>query len=639
MLDGAPVTTAARPAVSYAGHGEESVPREVLARYAPKPLQDATARSVQSVLDLRPAASGMVGPKGKTMYFTWSVTGVAQVWRLNGPNQFPTQMTGGSDVTRVEAVAPNGAYVVIARDRKGEENPGLYLLDARGGGLRLVQHTPKVQSEFALLSEDGRYVYFRANDQSPKDYALYRYDTRDGKRETLYSAPGIWLIRDRRPDGRLLVAKEVGSNMQEYFEWSPDTREMKPLFGQGEREDYVAQYGAKDGQILVQTSHFDEFRRIYTWESGKFTPALAARNADATFGPKDPSGRTLLVHYNQDGYTRLEAYDAKTFKALRGPTVQADHVSATSMSPDGQFVSLAIDPGDAPPASAVWDTRAGTLTTWQVGSAPELETGGFVKPKLSSYQARDGAKIPMFVWEPQACATTAPGAAPCPVVVMFHGGPEGQTLAGFSRTAQVFTRAGFIFVAPNVRGSDGYGKTWLHADDGPRRLNVITDIEDAGKHVRALYTKQVAPKVGVFGGSYGGYSTLMAMTRFAGTYDAGVSVVGISSLYSFLMNTAPYRRILRISEYGDPEKDRAALDELSAITHVKKLKAPLLMIQGASDPRVPIGEALQMYDAAKSTGVPTDLIVFEGEGHGAQKRENKVLELGHSVAWFEKYLR
>jgi dipeptidyl aminopeptidase/acylaminoacyl peptidase len=228
----------------------------------------------------------------------------------------------------------------------------------------------------------------------------------------------------------------------------------------------------------------------------------------------------------------------------------------------------------------------------------------------------------------------------CPVVVEFHGGPEAQSQPGFSPYVQMFVDAGFIFIQPNVRGSSGYGKKWIDADNGPKRLNVITDIEDCGIYVRKAFAKDgKAPKVGVTGGSYGGYATLMAMTYFSGAYDAGVSEVGIANLLTFLENTAPYRRALRVSEYGDPVKDRAALVKLSATTYVDRVKAPLLVIQGVNDPRVPVGEALLMHQALTDRGVPTGLILFSDEGHGASKRSNQVLSIGHTIAFFEKHLK
>ena len=169
---------------------------------------------------------------------------------------------------------------------------------------------------------------------------------------------------------------------------------------------------------------------------------------------------------------------------------------------------------------------------------------------------------------------------------------------------------------------------------------MITDIEDCATYLRTAWAVGgVAPKIGVTGGSYGGYSTLMAMTYFAGAYDAGVSVVGISSLTTFLANTAPYRRTLRASEYGDPVKDKDALVELSPLTHINKLAAPLLVIQGLNDPRVPAGEALQIYRAAEARGVDRGLIIFPDEGHGAIKRQNQVLTIGHTIAFFTKYLK
>ena len=216
---------------------------------------------------------------------------------------------------------------------------------------------------------------------------------------------------------------------------------------------------------------------------------------------------------------------------------------------------------------------------------------------------------------------------------------EGQAVPGFSTRAQLFVDAGFVYVEPNVRGSEGYGKAWLHADDGAKRLAVITDIEDAAKHVRAAFAVGgKAPKVGVYGGSYGGYSAMMAMTRFAGAYDAGASVVGIANLVTFLRNTAPYRRPLRISEYGDPDKDAEALVALSPVTYVDRVKAPMILVQGASDPRVPVGEAVQIHEALKGKGIDAPLIVFADEGHGAQKRGNIVLQTGHVLRFFETHL-
>ena len=161
---------------------------------------------------------------------------------------------------------------------------------------------------------------------------------------------------------------------------------------------------------------------------------------------------------------------------------------------------------------------------------------------------------------------------------------------------------------------------------------------EPGDLLIAFTTSGKTPKLGVFGGSYGGYSVLMAMTMFAGDYDAGVDIVGISDLRTFLRNTAPYRRILRISEYGDPDADGEALAKLSPMTYIDRVKAPLLIVQGASDPRVPAGESIQIHDALEARGVACDLTLFPDEGHGPQKRENRVYTFARSIAFFKDHL-
>jgi dipeptidyl aminopeptidase/acylaminoacyl peptidase len=297
-------------------------------------------------------------------------------------------------------------------------------------------------------------------------------------------------------------------------------------------------------------------------------------------------------------------------------------------------VQLVLSGAQLAPTAIAYDWQTRKATTWRVPETPELDVSTFAPATIEHYPARDGTKIPMVVRRPQKCA-----ADPCPVIVVFHGGPESQSRPGFSPAGQLIVDAGFVFVEPNVRGSSGYGKAWLHADNGPKRLQVITDIEDAAKFIRGAWAKNgVAPKIGVMGGSYGGYSTLMAMTYFAGAFDAGVANYSISSLHTFLMNTAPYRRILRISEYGDPVKDKDALAKLSPMTHVQKLRSPLLLVQGVNDPRTPVGEALVIYRELERRKIPGGLILFADEGHGAKKRNNVVLQLGHAIAFFEKHL-
>ena len=620
----------------YSGHGAESVSPDVIARFAPPALPAPLAAKIQMLADVRSPLGGQLSPDGQKLYFVWTVTGVPQIWRLDGPNTFPIQMTGGEDRTAIAGITPDGKTLVLSRDRKGEENPGLYTMPASGGPLTTIQHIPGVQTGFELISEDGKWVTYRSNDVKRDSYRILRVELATGKKETVFDEPGLWGVADWQPDGRLLLHKATGSQTGEYWEWDPVKKTKTALLGQGDKEELRATYGKKEGELIVVTAKFGDFRRAYRWENGKFDPITPELKWNVERAHVDRSKTRLFYSVNEGGYHKPHLLDPTTFKELPLPKLPpADSIGVGGSTRDGRFTTFTASTAKAPAESWVYDWQKGTLTRWVVPSTPEVDTSTWVVATLDYYPARDGTKIPVFVRRPATCDP-----APCPVVVQFHGGPEGQATPGFSPTAQLWVDAGFVFIEPNVRGSEGYGKKWLDADNGPKRLDVITDIEDAATWARkAFAVNGKAPKVGVMGGSYGGYSTLMAMTRFAGAYDAGVSIVGISSLVTFLQNTAPYRRILRSSEYGDLEKDHDALVKLSATTYIDRMKDPLLIIAGATDPRVPVGEGIQMYEAAKKKGIPTGLIIFPDEGHGAQKRDNRVLQTGNALLWMEKYLK
>jgi protease II len=619
----------------YSGHGLQSVPTETLARYAPTPLDSSVTRHLQNLLDLRAPGLGIVAPGGKRLFFGWTVTGLPQVWRADGPNSFPIQMTGGEDATTIVGLTPDGGTLVLSRDRKGEENPGLYLQSAEGGPLRTIQRKEGIQTELQFISDDGKWVYFRSNDVKSDAYVLYRYALATGDREVVFDQPGLWTADDHR-DGRLLLRKRTGSLSSEYSELDLTTKTLTPLFGQQETEEYSAQYGARPGEILVLTPKFGEFRRLYRFEKGRFDPVSPVLSWDVESFAIDSARKHLLYEVNEAGATRLFALDASTLAPLTLPSFPgAEHVYAGFSTRDGRYTTLGVETAQAPRTAYVYEWETLSLTQWIFPSAPEIDLKRFALTRLEEYPARDGTKIPMLVRRPES-----PCHGPCPVVVEFHGGPEGQSRPGFSPFEQAFVDAGFVYVQPNVRGSDGYGKTWLNADNGPKRLDIITDIEDCSRFIRSHWVEGgKVPKVGIFGGSYGGYSALVGMTMFAGSYDAGVSIVGMSNLLTMLQNTAPYRRALRISEYGDPIKDHDALVKLSPITYLERIKGPLLLIAGATDPRVPVGEALQMHDALEARKIPSKLIIFPDEGHGARKRENLVQELGQSILFFETQLK
>ena len=263
--------TPAAPSASkpYSGHGAGSVSPALIAKYAPPTLPAELSRSIQSMLDVRSPGLGVPSPDGKRLFFTWRVTGTSQVWRLDGPQRFPVQLTGGDDTTSVAALSPDGSFLVIARDRNGEEYPGLYLQSPEGGPLKVIQHQPRVQTFLEFVSDDSRYVYFRANDLKPDSFAIYRWERKSGSKEKVFDQPGLWSVADHRPDGRLLLNKDLGSAVNEVYEYTPATKKLTPIIGQGEREEFNASYGPASDEVLVLTPKLGEFRRLYRWRAGQ----------------------------------------------------------------------------------------------------------------------------------------------------------------------------------------------------------------------------------------------------------------------------------------------------------------------------------------------------------------------------------
>lgn len=622
---------------SSVGYGADSIDPAYVKRFAPPELNPELSRRISTLLDVRSQGMGLLHPDQKRFFFTWRVTGTSQVWMLNSPNSFPIQMTGGSDQVYLVDITPDGKDLILSVDRNGEEAPGIYLQSVDGGELRIIQHLPKVRTSYQFVTDNSEWIYFTANDVEPTSFAIYRWSLKTKQKELVFEKKGIWSVLDQRPDGRLLLNRQITNMANEVYEWRPSERQLKPLFGQGEETEYMTVYGPQDGEYFY-SSPKSEFRHLYHVRNGQVKNLTPDLKGDVVSVSIDLKRKHLVYVTNVNSYMSFRVKNAKTLADVGIELPKGlVHTYAGSLSRDGRFMSVGLESGKSPRVTATYDFERRQLTRWTYPSAPMVDLNQFVESKLEYYPARDGIKIPMFVRRPAACAQKA-----CPVVVHFHGGPEGQSMPGFSVFAQMFVEKGFVFVEPNVRGSEGYGRTWARSDDGPKRLSVITDISDCAEYIRKNWKDAKTgeePKIGVMGWSYGGYSTFYAMTRFAGSYDAGVALVGMSDLRTFLNNTAPYRRALRIPEYGDPIKDAKALEELSPVTYLAKLKDPLLIVQGVNDPRVPVLEAKQIYDEMQRKGLAGGLVLFADEGHGTQKKSNQILELGLTLEFFIKNLK
>jgi dipeptidyl aminopeptidase/acylaminoacyl peptidase len=333
----------------------------------------------------------------------------------------------------------------------------------------------------------------------------------------------------------------------------------------------------------------------------------------------DWSGRHLLVAWNDDGRTRAELRDPHSLEVIATvPLPGAGVAGGFRFTRDGRWLVFSYTSASVPGDVWRYDTQEGRLERVTV-SPCEVDAASFVEPELVRFPSFDGLEVPAFVYRPER----AHDAGPAPVVVVIHGGPESQYRPNFTPLTQYLVSRGFAVVAPNVRGSTGYGRRYQHLDDVDKRLDSVRDL--AGLHDwLATQDDLDETRAALYGGSYGGYMTLMGLVMQPGRWAAGVDIVGMSNLVTFLENTASWRRAFREREYGSLEHDRDVLVEASPITHIDRLQAPLFIVHGANDPRVPLSEAEQLHEVLEEKGVRSELLVYEDEGHGLAKLPNRI---------------
>lgn len=622
----------------YSGFGASSLTAEQLAKYAPPPPRADLKGVIEKLVDIRVPQEGFLSRHAKSLYTNWNVTGVAQTWKLLQPMGFPQQLTAGEDKGQVVSVSPDDKWLIIERDSKSDENSGLFLISSDGGELETIYYNSKHQASFIHFSEDSKFIYYRVNDIEPSSYAIYKYNIQNKSRETVWNEPGIWHISDIKKDHLAILVKEIGSLQNEHYLLDLQTKKISPIIGQGEKENFHVYFMEMSDGFVVVTNKISDFNQIYELKKGKLELININSSGDVYESRISSDHKKLAFVVSKDGYRQVHVLDLKTKKVF-GPLKEqiVDQMSLGFFSADGESFTYSQQSATKPSEIFSYNLKTKKSTRWVVASTPEMNSKNFIRAELQYYKSQDGTSIPMFVWRPQSCLNKN-----CPVVVNFHGGPEGQSIPQFNAIISLYNQKGFVYVTPNVRGSEGYGKSWINSDNGPKRLNVITDIRDCADFIKKNWKSNgESPKVGITGGSYGGYSTLVGMTMFAGSYDAGLAMVGMSNLLTFLENTAPYRRILRVNEYGDPETNREELKKLSPITYIDQVKGPIMIIHGATDPRVPVGEAIQFYENVKNKNKNknSSLIIFPDEGHGTKRRANIVSYHSYAIDFFEKHLR
>ena len=490
------------------------------------------------------------------------------------------------------------------------------------------------QNNGALFSDDGTQLAYSSTSRNGTDTDVWLRDMRSGTAKPLVTAGGNWSAMDFSPDGKqLLVIKFVSAN--EMYPGVVDlaTGKLEVFPVDGGKAAFGGFQWAPDGKSVYYISdepYQGQHREFQTlrWhdpDANAFKELSADIPWDADSLNISDDGRYLAYTTNEDGIAKLHVHALPGLAKVRLPELPVGLVGGLAFSPDGKRLGLTLNTATSPSDAYVIDLDAAKLTRWTRSEVGGLDASKFVAPTLvrfPTFDTVDGKPrtIPAFYYKP----ATPPKNGKYPVVISIHGGPESQALPSFSPNAQFLANElGIALLVPNVRGSSGYGKTYLTLDNADKREDSVKDIGALLDWI-AKQPELDASRVGVQGGSYGGYMVLSSLMHYGDRIKAGVDIVGISHFGTFLNNTESYRRDLRRAEYGD-ERDpamKAVFDRISPLNNASKITSPLFVAQGKNDPRVPYTEAEQIVGAVRGNGKPVWYLLFADEGHGFQKKAN-----------------
>jgi dipeptidyl aminopeptidase/acylaminoacyl peptidase len=575
------------------------------------------------LLGARSSVIADVAADGSELLVRCDDTGSMQVYRLPAIGGARIQLTFLDEPVSSARYIPGTDDVVIAVDRGGNENYQLWLVDRDGGELRALLVEENIKHDLGDVSRDGRLIAFTSTKRNGVDIDVYLLDRAAGTSRTVLE--GGWnRVECFSPDGRWLVTSRLDGNFpvsDDLLVVDLETGEVRTVVERDGPGSSVAPAWYPDSaSFLFSTDAGRDVTSIARYDMGTSSWQYVLETDWDSEASLSDDGQSALVVHAENAITRLRLHEGESLAYIRelalpeaGTGFGLPLVPRPSLSFDGSTALVTYTTTATPLTPLRIDTARGS-TPIPLLPVDQVVAPALVTPALQRIESFDGEPITYFLYKP---AVDNP-----PVVVVVHGGPEARFAPRYDPFIIRLVAEGIAVVAPNVRGSAGWGRRFVSLDDRRLRLNSVRDL--SAVHGSLAGQGVDATRVAVMGGSYGGYMTLAALAFSPDLWAAGIATVGISSLLTFLENTSPYRRRVREVEYGFLDTDRDFLIEASPMTHVDQIRAPLMLIHGANDPRVPVGEARQLHASLLARGVASELLVYDDEGHGLAKRANRL---------------
>jgi dipeptidyl aminopeptidase/acylaminoacyl peptidase len=599
---------------------------------------DELERSVGLMAKIGSSTSPAFSPDGKRLAFVSNLGGLPQLWVIDAAGGFPQQATALEDPVGFVTWSPDGSALAFTLAPGGGMNEQVYLVRPDGTGLKRLTDGGKETNRLGAWSRDGKLLTLGSNKRSGAAIDAYILDVVSGTARLVTENRGIGGFSDLSPDKRLALLSRVvnrGDNNLYIVDVATGKETLvTPHQGPG---GFFGEF-SPDGRCIYLASDRDRDRRAFARvvlgpgaAPGPIEVLAAREDAELDGFQIDDAGKSAALLWNVAGRTELELYDLKTGRVTSRPKLPAELAGGLDFSKDGKSLAFVCSGSTAPADIWVLDVASGACRQLTHSPHAGIDLPRLVRPELLRFPAHDGLQLSGWLYRPTK------GSAPFPTVISFHGGPEGQERPSFSSQYQALLARGIAIFAPNVRGSSGFGKRFVNLDNGALRFDGIRDIEAC---VAAVVKSGVADRkrIGIMGGSYGGYMVMAGLTEYPQLFAAGADLFGVVNFETFFQHTEPWMAAISKIEYGDPDTEADLLRRLSPIHKIDRVTAPTIVIHGANDTNVPVVEAEQVVENLKKRSVPVEYVLFPDEGHGWRKTTNRIRSAVAVTRWFEKYL-
>lgn len=604
---------------------------------APKPAKRYTIEQFMATTSIGGAS---FSADEKRILFSSNASGIFNLYSVSVDGGEPVALTSSkTDSHYAVGYFPNDDRVLFTRDQAGNEQNHLYVRELDGTEKDLTPGD-KLKASFMGWSGDFNAFYVLSNERDARFFDLYRYDAKSYARTLVYKAENAMSVSGISRDGRWVALGQTNTTADsDVHLLDTTTGQIKHITPhQGVASHGVASFDPESKRLLLLSNAGTEFTRLQAYDlaSGQ-TTEMEKADWDVAYSVFSRDGRYRVTGINADASMELRVVQAADGKPLALPKLPGGEVRGVSFSRTSARMAFYLNGDRSPSNLYVYDFATKKAKQLTQSLSKDIDPNELVEGRIVRFKSFDGMVIPSVYYQPKEASPTNK----VPAVVFVHGGPGGQTTRGYAALMQYLVNHGYAVLGINNRGSSGYGKTFFTADDGKHGREPLWDCIEAKTYLAS--TGVIDPeRIGIMGGSYGGYMTLAAMAFRPEAFKVGIDIFGVSNWLRTLESIPPYWESFRkalYQEVGDPVKDKDFLIATSPLFHAKEIRKPLMVIQGKNDPRVIKPESDEIVEAVKKNGVPVEYLVFDDEGHGFAKKANQLVANRRMLEFLDKYLK